>query len=41
VDVIAVRATLFYPALTNLRALTGQDFGHNLAKWREWNAKQP
>ena len=41
IDVKGFHGTIVVPALASLKGATGQDFGHNLAKWREWIGQQP
>jgi len=41
IDLISFRGTVIVPAFASLKGVTRQDFGHDLAKWREWINKQP
>ncbi|HEY3321477.1 MAG TPA: hypothetical protein VGP72_13480 [Planctomycetota bacterium] len=40
-DIQSVQGTIVVPAATSLKALSGQDFGRNINKWRDWLGKQP
>lgn len=40
-NLISVEGTIIVPATGSLKQATGQDFGKNLAQWREWLDKQP
>jgi hypothetical protein len=40
-DTMSVQGTIMVPAASSLKQATGQDFGKNVAKWRDWIAQQP
>ncbi|MGD0091483.1 MAG: hypothetical protein ABSE73_16310 [Planctomycetota bacterium] len=40
-DLKQFEGTVMVPALASLKGATGQDFGRDLAKWRDWLSKQP
>lgn len=40
-DLMSFHATIIVPAMPSLKGATGQDFGRDLAKWRDWVGKQP
>lgn len=41
IQLSSVQTTLVVPALPSLKRITGQDFGHDLPRWRAWIAGQP
>jgi hypothetical protein len=41
IDLMSFHGTVIVPAFASLKGVTRQDFGHDLAKWREWINKQP
>ena len=40
-DLMSTEGTIIVPAATSMKQITGQDFGKNLDKWRDWVDKQP
>jgi hypothetical protein len=40
-DLKQFEGTVIVPALASLKGVTGQDFGRDLGKWREWLSQQP
>ena len=40
-ELAGVEGTIIIPAMASLKQATGQDFGRNFDKWKEWIAKLP
>ena len=40
-DLISAQGNIIIPAQTSLKQATGQDFGHNFDKWKDWINKLP
>jgi hypothetical protein len=41
IDLMSTEGTIIVPAATSMKQISGQDFGKNMDKWREWLDKQP